>query len=236
MHTYTESTRPSLSDLEQWLTFGTGLMVVAYGVSRRSTAGIFVAAASAPILYRGLTGRWPGFIADALPDDDTRTALADDRGLHVRESIRVERPIAEVYRFWRQFENLPQFMRHLVSVTETGANRSHWVAEGPAGVRVEWDAEIINDVEPQTIGWRSLPGADVVTAGSVNFDTVRGGATQITVRLQYAPPAGRAGALVATLFGRAPEQTIREDLRQLKQLLEAGEVARAYATPEAVLR
>jgi uncharacterized membrane protein len=103
-------------------------------------------------------------------------------------------------------------------------------------VRVEWDAEIVSDVEPKTLGWRSLPGSDVVTAGSVNFDVVRGGATQITVHLQYAPPAGRAGALVASLFGRAPGQTIREDLRRLKQLLEAGEIARAVATPEAVAR
>ena len=80
------------------------------------------------------------------------------------------------------------------------------------------------------IAWRSLPGSDVATAGSVNFDSVRGGRdTQVTVHLQYAPPAGRAGAFVATLFGREPSQTIREDLRRLKQMLEAGEIARAAA-------
>ena len=78
------------------------------------------------------------------------------------------------------------------------------------------------------IAWRSLPGSDVTTAGSVNFDSVRGGReTQVTVSLQYAPPAGKAGAFVATLFGREPSQTIREDLRLLKQILEAGEIAQA---------
>ena len=117
-------------------------------------------------------------------------------------------------------------MSHLVRVTETDDGRSHWVAAGPAGLRVEWDAEIVNEVENKTLGWRSLPGADVVTAGSVNFDRVRGGrSTQVTVHLQYAPPAGRAGAVVAGLFGRAPSQTIREDLRRFKQQLEAGELA-----------
>jgi uncharacterized membrane protein len=123
-------------------------------------------------------------------------------------------------------------MNHLARVTESGNGRSHWVAKGPGGVLVEWDAEIINEVENQVIGWRSLPGGDVTVAGSVNFDSVRGGqSTQVTVRLQYAPPAGRVGAFVSMLAGREPSQTIREDLRRLKQILEAGEVARAAAPP-----
>ena len=105
------------------------------------------------------------------------------------------------------------------------------MAAGPAGLAVEWDAEIINEVENKLIAWRSLPGSDVVTAGSVNFDAARGGrSTQVSVHLQYAPPAGKAGALVASLFGREPSQTIREDLRHFKQLLEAGEIPRATAT------
>jgi uncharacterized membrane protein len=96
---------------------------------------------------------------------------------------------------------------------------------------VEWKAEIINEVPDQVLAWRSLPGSDVVTAGSVNFDAVRGGrSTQVSVHLQYAPPAGKAGALVASLFGREPSQTIREDLRHFRQLLEAGERPRATAT------
>jgi uncharacterized membrane protein len=117
-------------------------------------------------------------------------------------------------------------MEYLDRVDDLGNGRSHWVAKGPAGKTVEWDAEIINEVENKVIGWRSLSDADVPIAGSVNFDAVRNGrATQLSVRLQYAPPAGRAGAFVAMLFGREPSQTIREDLRRLKQLLEAGEIA-----------
>ena len=87
---------------------------------------------------------------------------------------------------------------------------------------VEWDAEIINEIENKVIGWRSLPGADVITAGSVNFQAVRGGAaTQVYVHLQYAAPAGRVGALVASITGTEPSQSIREELGRLKQLLEA---------------
>ena len=82
-------------------------------------------------------------------------------------------------------------MTHLHRVTEGSDGKSHWVAAGPAGLAVEWDAEIINEVENKVLGWRSLPGSDIVTAGSVNFDSVRGGrSTQVTVHLQYAA-AGR---------------------------------------------
>ena len=122
-------------------------------------------------------------------------------------------------------------MTHLDRVTESADGKSHWVAGGPAGLAVEWDAEIINDVDNKLIAWRSLPGSDVVTAGSVSFDAARAGrSTQVSVHLQYAPPAGKAGALIASLFGREPSQTIREDLRNFKQLLEAGEISRATAT------
>ena len=132
--------------------------------------------------------------------------------------------------------NLPRFMRYLDSVRQDTADRTHWMAVGPGGLRVEWDAELINEIENQLIAWRSLPGSDVTTAGSVNFDSVRGGReTQITVNLQYSPPAGKAGAWIATLFGREPSQTIRDDLRRLKQILEAGEIAVASpATREAL--
>lgn len=216
-------------DLERWGAATTAAAMMTYGITRRSVPATVLAAAALPLAYRSLTNRRP-YIRwrPSTYGTDTRKALAGDRGIHVRESIRLEKPIAEVYRFWRRLENLPRFMTNLEQVIEVNQKRSHWVAKGPAGVRVEWDAEIINAVENKVIGWRSLPGSDVVTAGSVKFDAARGGRnTQVTVHLQYAPPAGRVGAAVATVAGREPSQTIREDLRRLKQLLEAGEVARA---------
>src|SRR5581483_5840001 len=109
-------------------------------------------------------------------------ALAGSRGVHVREAIRLELPVAEVYRRWRQLESLPSFMSHLERVTQTANGRSHWIAAGPAGLRMEWDAEIINEIPNQVLAWRSLPTSDVATAGSVNFKAIRGGrGTQLTV-------------------------------------------------------
>jgi uncharacterized membrane protein len=221
---------PSVADAENWLALGAGALLLIAGASRRSVAGACFAVTSVPLLYRGITGRWPIASNGHAQPDSTRAALAGERGLHVRESVRLEKPVADVYRFWRRLENLPRFMTHLDRVTETPDGKSHWIACGPAGLAGEWDAEIINEVENQVIGWRSLPGSDVVTAGSVNFKTARDGrGTQVTVHLQYAPPAGKAGALIASLFGREPSQTIREDLRHFKQLLEAGEIPRATA-------
>jgi len=216
----------SVRQLENLAALSSGTLLLLFGATSRSRVGRYAAIAAAPLLYRGLMGAWP---IGSQRGADTRVALAGDRGLQVREAIRLERPLEEVYAFWRQLENLPRFMSYLESVTEnTDVGRSHWVARGPGGILVEWDAEIINEVENQVLAWRSLPDSDIVTAGSVNFDRVRGGrSTQLTVNLQYAPPAGRGGATVAWLFGRAPSQTIREDLRRLKQLLEAGEIARA---------
>ena len=226
---YNRST--SLADAEDWLALGTGALLLLVGASRRSVVGALVAASSAPLLYRGVTGHWPPLGNGSTQADNTKTALAGARGLHVRESIRLETPLANVYRLWRRLENLPQFMTHLVRVTAGSDGISHWVASGPAGLAVEWDAEIINDIDDKLIAWRSLPGSDVVTAGSVNFASARGGrSTEVSVHLQYAPPARKAGALIASLFGREPSQTIREDLRRFKQLLEAGEIPRATAT------
>ena len=218
----------SLSDAEKWLALGAGALLLVLAATRRSAAGAWLATSSVPLFYRGITGYWPALVAGDFQSGETKTVLAGDGGIHVRESIRLERPITDVYRFWRRLESLPRFMEHLDRVTETSDGRSHWVANGPAGLAVEWDAQIINEVRDKVLAWKSLPGSDVVTAGSVNFDEVRAGrSTQVTVHLQYAPPAGKAGALLASLFGREPSQTIREDLRRLKQLLEAGEGPRA---------
>jgi uncharacterized membrane protein len=127
-----------------------------------------------------------------------------------------------VYAFWRRFDNLPRVMSHLESVTVLDDRRSRWVARAPMGSTVEWEAEINNEVPGKVIGWRSREGADVVSAGSVNFDALPDGQTAVRVKLQYEPPAGRLGAWVAWLLGEEPSIQIRDDLQRFKQLMESG--------------
>jgi len=218
-------------EVERWASFVTGAAVMAFGLSRRSVPGVCLAVAAAPLAYKGLTGKWP-VSSPRDANDVTGAALGGSRGIHVRESIRLEVPLEQVYRFWHRLENLPRFMAHLERVEDLGGGRSHWIAHGPGGIPVEWDAEIINEVENKVIGWRSLPESDITTAGAVNFSTVREGrSTQLSVHLQYSAPAGRAGRLLAMVFGSDPASMIREDLRRVKQLLEAGEIARSSKEP-----
>lgn len=234
-----DSERPSkwsnVGGAERWASLALGLGLVAAGLASRSRNGKLAAATGGMLVFRGATGFCPVSAAvgrDTAHGDDTREALGSQRGIHVKESITIDKPIGEMYAFWRELENLPKFMRHLESVRVLDDRRSHWVAKAPAGMRVEWDAEINNEVPNQVIGWRSLPGADVVSAGSVNFDEAgaeRG--TRVTVHLQYDPPGGKLGGWFATLFGEEPSQQIREDLRQLKRLLEAGEVLTTDGQP-----
>lgn len=150
--------------------------------------------------------------------------LPRDEAIRIGKSVTVNRPVEECYRFWRSLENLPRFMDHLESVRVIDAHRSHWVARGPVGSRIEWDAELINDVENEVIAWRSLAGSAVDSTGAVRFERAPGGrGTVIRLKMHYSPPGGAAGAFLARLFGEAPEQQISEDFRRFKQLLETGE-------------
>ncbi len=149
----------------------------------------------------------------------------------VTKLITVNRPVEDVYAFWRNFENLPRFMAHLESVEQLGGNRSRWCAKAIAGKTVEWEAEIVDERPNESISWRSLPGADVPNRGSVRFTPAPGGrGTEIRVDLEYDPPAGKLGAAVAKLFGREPGQQTMGDLRRFKQVMETGEVVHSDAS------
>jgi uncharacterized membrane protein len=183
---------------------------------------VAVGAMAAYVIQRGLRqstrGKGTGIIADR--DSDTRRQLGGPRGIHAEYSVTIRRPVAEVYRFWRNLENLPKFMSHLEQVAVREEGISHWVAKGPGGINVEWDARIINEVENRIIAWQSLEGSTISTAGSVNFeDTDRG--TIVHVHLQYNPPGGKLGAAVAWLMGEEPNLQIREDLRRFQRLMES---------------
>ncbi len=229
----------NVADVERWASALGGAALAAFGVKQlkeRSPAGAALAAAGTALMYRGATGHCPVYSAAGIntadAHDDTREHLAGARGVNVDEVVTINKPAAELYRFWRNFEQLPRFMDDLVSVRQLDQRRSHWIAKGPAGKRVEWDAEIINEIPDELIGWRTLDGADVISAGSVRFvpgPTGRG--SQVHVRLQYDPPGGKLGAAVAWMFGKEPSQAIREDLRRFKQLMEAGEIPTTAGQP-----
>jgi uncharacterized membrane protein len=149
-----------------------------------------------------------------------------NQAIKAEKTVTINRPVEELYRFWRQFQNLPHFMKHLKEVQVYDSTRSHWVTSGPLDSRVEWDAVITDEQENQMIAWRSVEGADVDHAGSIHFKPVshnRG--TEVKVITHYNPPAGGLGAAVAKLFGESPEQQLGDDLHRFKMLMETGEIA-----------
>lgn len=169
----------------------------------------------------------------SMQPDTVANAPMEKGIVRTKRSITVNRPVEEVYGFWRNFENLPRFMRHLESVTVQGERRSHWVAKAPAGKTVEWDAEMVEDRENELISWRSLPGADVYNAGEVRFNRAPGGrGTEVRVTLEYHPPLGKLGSKVAMLFREEPGQQVADDLRHFKQVLETGEILVSDATKQ----
>ncbi|MEE6259825.1 SRPBCC family protein [Plantactinospora sonchi] len=163
----------------------------------------------------------------------SRAAGARRRALRASATVTINRPADEVYRFWRDFENLPRFMYHLESVRAEGDGRSHWTVRAPGGRQVEWDAEIVEDNLSELISWRSVRGARVPNAGRVRFSRAAGGrGTEVRVDLAYAPPGGSVGRMIAKLFGEEPGQQIRDDLRRFKQVIETGEVVRSDGSPD----
>jgi uncharacterized membrane protein len=158
--------------------------------------------------------------------------MTEDGSIRVSESVAVTRPPEDVYRFWRDFQNFPRFMRHVEAVQPAGERRWRWKVKGPGGTVVEWEAEITSDEPGRLIAWRSVGGADVANSGSVAFTPAPGGrGTIVRVEMQYRPPAGVVGAAVAKLFGTGPERQLREELRRFRQLIEAGEIITTEGQP-----
>ncbi len=206
---------------------GAGLAL--YGLSRKSLGGVLIAVLGGALIRRGATGHCGVYEKMGINSRqlNTEKGVPGDKGIKVVKTITVARSPQEVYRYWRNLENLPRFMEHVESVRELDGRRSAWVVKGPLGHDVEWTAEIISDRDGEMISWESLPGAEVQNAGSVWFQPAGNGGTEVKVALQYLPPAGIVGAAVAKIFGEAPEQQLEADLNRFKELIEAGAVEAA---------
>ncbi len=219
---------------ERWVSGVAAAALAVYAIRRAGGAlrGVALPLAGA-LLGRAVTGRCP--VNQAIGRNSARprdrmsrvASLGPGKGVRVEQSVRIARPADELYRFWRQLENLPRFMDHLESVRVLDERRSHWVARGPVGSRVEWDAEIHNEIPGQLLAWRSLPDSEVDHAGSVHFEPDLGDVTLVRVILRYDPPAGRLGAGVARIFGEDPDTRVADDLRRFKQVMEAADASTA---------
>ncbi len=227
----------NVGETERWASMIGGGALALYGLTRGSLGGVTLALVGGALLYRGVSGQCDLYQAIGVntaerADANPNVSVQGGQGIKVEQSTMINKSPAELYRFWRNFENLPRFMSHVQEVRVSDPQHSHWIVNGPAGTSVEWDAEVYNEKENELIAWRSLAGADVDNAGSVHFVAAPDGrGTEVRVALKYDPPAGTVGALVARLFGENPEQQIADDLHRFKQVMEAGEVPTTTGQP-----
>jgi len=208
----------NVGDMERKISAIAGGVLVATTLFRRTPLSIPLLIGGGYLLYRGLSGNDVFYRALKI----NRVSGESSNPIHVRHSEVIDRPVEEVYRYWRNLENLPLFMRHLDDVRAVDERRSHWVANAPLGAKVEWDAEIVKENRNNYLAWRSLPGADIQNRGRVDFKPARSGkGTEVRVEMEYRPPGGSVGAAVAKLLGEEPQVQIRDDLRRFKRIMEA---------------
>ncbi|HEX3035278.1 MAG TPA: SRPBCC family protein [Thermodesulfobacteriota bacterium] len=221
----------NINEVERWASIIGGGALTLYALKQRSRGSILLALLGGGLIQRGATGHC--YMYETLGVRTSGQGEPYERGISVKKSITIgNKTPEELYKFWRNFENLPIFMKHLESVRVIDDKHSHWVAKAPRGNTVEWDAEITYERENDMISWRSLEESDISNAGSVRFERAPAGrGTTIRVSLQYNPPASKIGSTIAKLFGEEPDQQIREDLRRLKQLMETGEVPTTQSQP-----
>ncbi|HEU4684891.1 MAG TPA: SRPBCC family protein [Nitrospira sp.] len=200
--------------------------------------GCLAAAFAAPHANRGrLTAATAAAAGAAMLDllcaqQLTRGTETRNGVMPITATLVINRSPQDLYRYWRDFSNLPRFMAHLQSVETTGDGRSRWKARGPAGTTVEWEAEITEDRQDELIAWRSVEGSDIGHAGQIRFEPAPGNrGTFVTVEMRYRPPLGTLGAGLAAWFGKDPGQQVRMDLRRFKQVMETGEVITTQGQP-----
>jgi uncharacterized membrane protein len=217
----------NMSETERWVSLVVGGGLLALALKQGIRDGLMLAVAGGALLYRGATGECPLYKVTGIDTSTDRprsgVSVPHGRGVKVETTVLINKSPEELYRYWRQFENLPRFMENLISVKTEGDQRSHWVVKGIGNAEISWDAEIVNDVPNELIAWRTVENSDVDHAGSVRFEGTERG-TRVKVTMEYRPPAGKVGVGLAKLFGQEPRQMIESDLRRFKQLMESGEV------------
>jgi len=213
--------RRNVGTPERWISMLGGGAVLAEGVRRRGFIGALLSLLGSYLLFRGFSGHCP--LYQRLHIDTART---NDSGLwgqnliQVQARVNVQQPRDTVYRYWRNLENLPTFMRHIRSIRVDG-NRSHWVARTPLGLRLRWDSQITQDSPNERLAWRSMAGSQVDSRGEVRFRPTVNGGTEVDVDMYYRPPGGSVARTLAKLLGGISERMVQQDIERFKEVIES---------------
>jgi uncharacterized membrane protein len=222
-----EDLTKNVPDNERTLSTVVGGGLIAAGATRHGIARWLLVGLGAALVHRGWTGHCAYYEFQGIDRRHGRRRsgrlsrdAAGNRGTRAEHSVEVFCSSDVLYNFWRNLEQLPRIMSNVESVTQLDGKRSHWKVKGPAGKTVEWDAEIINDEEGRMLAWQTMPGTAARHAGSVWFEPADNGGTRVKVAMEFEPPAGAVGAVVANLLGTSPQKQLEEDLARFKEFAE----------------
>lgn len=221
----TQHGQAEAGEVERWASIIGGSALVLMGLKDLSLKGVLMALAGGGLVYQGATKQ--------STIEKAQSALGIEQNIKVEKTVTIEKSPEELYNYWHNFKNLPNFMKHLRTVDVYDEKRSHWVANAPLNTTVEWDAEIIKDEPLHLIAWASVENADIDNSGFVRFKPAIGGrGTEVKVVMEYSPPGGVIGQAIAKLFGEEPEQQIGDELNRFKQLMEANEISTTQGQPK----
>ena len=215
----------NVGDTERLVSAVGGGVLLIYGLLRGSLGGLALAALGGVLGYRGVTGHCD--LYETLGIGTAAPGVVGNLGVKVDRSIAVDAPADRLYGFWRNFGNLPRIMSNLEKVTVLSETRSRWTVRAPVGMKIEWEAAIINDKPFELIAWRSIGNALVEYAGSVHFRHLGERSTAVDVHMQYDPPGGELGHAVASVFNEDAASLLERDLQAFKRAFESGHLAAA---------
>ena len=225
---------PNVNNAERLVSAAIGGGLLAYGLKKGGMTGTLLSILGGAMLFRGATGHCHVYDAagvNTLRDEPIGTRKSPynrstlSGRVHVTEAIKIDRPASEVYRYWKNFDNFPLFMKHVENVTKNADETWHWTVKAPLGTSVEWNARVTSDIEDQRIGWQSTKDSQIPNSGVVEFVGTPENTTELTVTMIYEAPAGKFGEWAAWALGEEPSIQVAEDLQRFKELMENGEAS-----------
>lgn len=238
---YVTNLEPNVGNAERLTSTVAGGALITYGLKHGGVGGAVLSVLGGAMVLRGTTGHCHTYdalginTAADIPEGTRKSPFKRNSlftgKIHVTKALTINKSAAELYEFWRNFENLPIFMRHLDSVVVVDEKASHWTAKAPLGQKATWDAEVTSDIPNERIGWKSLEGADIPNSGVVEFLPTRDRGTEIKVTMTYEAPGGKLGEWIAWALGEEPSIQIAEDLRRFKSLMETGLIMKTDGQP-----
>ncbi|HEY9397601.1 MAG TPA: SRPBCC family protein, partial [Burkholderiales bacterium] len=219
----------NLTRVDRWGYAVGGLALVGWGLRRRNVARSGAAGLGSWLLYQAYTGYNPMFTPLGIRVNREPSEAAAIETIVLDQAITINASRDELYRFWRDLKNLPNFAPRVSRVEVLDEHHSRWYIEAMNGRAAVWESEITRDESGSEIAWRSTHNAALNHFGRVQFRDAPGGrGTVVALHLEYVSPAGSLGVAMARMTGQAPERYVTDALRRLKQLVEIGEVVTTY--------